>query len=124
MKFNKKILLGFVCCILAIIFVSCINSSKEEVIQEINSGNYQQTLEDMAGLSTNERVEAQNVAVSKIPEVVKRTEEKKITSAQAVDELNFIKKIIPKNQEVKADKAIEYIKQLDYQNSMQNNMQK
>lgn len=120
MKFNKKIILGVMCCFLAIFFISCADISKDEVIHQINLGNYQQALDDMQGLSANERVEVQNVAVNKIPYIVKMVDDKKLTNSQAVDELNFIKRIIPKNEEYKADKAIDYIKGLDYQNNMQN----
>ena len=120
MKYNKKVILGLIVCFFCIFFISCIDATKEETINQINLGNYQQALDDMQGLSMNERIEVQKVAVDKIPEVVKMAENKHLTNAQAVDELNFIKRIIPKNQEYKADKAIEYIKGLDYKNSMKN----
>ena len=120
MRFNKKVILGFVFCFLALFFISCINKTKDEVIKQINLGNYEQALEDMQGLSTNERIQVQKVATDKIQEVIKMNENKELTNSQAVDELNFIKRIIPKNEEYKANQAIEYIKGLEKQNSMKN----
>lgn len=118
MKIKKQIILSFIFCFLAIFFISCINASKEEVINQIKTGNYQQALEDINGLSTTERIQVQTVAVDKIPQVVKQAEDKQITYSQAVDELNFIKRIVPKSEEGKINEAIEHVKGLDYQNNM------
>ena len=118
MKSRKSLVLSIMFCFLAIFFISCINATKEEVINQVKSGNYQQALEDINGLNTTERGQVQAVAVEKISYVVQQAENKVITYSQAVDELNFIKRIVPKNQEPKVDQAIEYIKGLDQQKNM------
>ncbi|MGL4654342.1 MAG: hypothetical protein ACRCWM_00425 [Sarcina sp.] len=113
MKFKKRIMLSFLFCFLTLFFVSCMNASKEEVINQIKAGNYQQVLEDIHGLSTTERAQVQAVAVDKIPIVVQSVKDKKITPSQGVDELNFIKRIVPKSEEGKINTAIEEVKALD-----------
>ncbi|WP_297521679.1 hypothetical protein [uncultured Clostridium sp.] len=118
MRNKKKLVLSIVTCLFAIFFISCINATKEEVINDVKAGNYQQVLEDIHGLNTTERVQVQRVAVEKISYIVQEAENNKITYSQAVDELNFVKKIVPKNDENKVNKAIEYIKGLDQQKNV------
>ncbi|MGL4451807.1 MAG: hypothetical protein ACRCTZ_11515 [Sarcina sp.] len=118
MKFKKPIFLSIMFCLVAIFFISCINASKETVINQIKTGNYQQALEDIHGLSVTERTQVQKVAIDKVPQIVKQAEDKEISYSQAVYELNFIEKIVPKNEEGKINEAIDYIKGLDQKNNM------
>ncbi|MGL4762979.1 MAG: hypothetical protein ACRCWG_16275 [Sarcina sp.] len=118
MSNKKKLVLSVMFCFLAVFFISCINATKQEVINQVKSGNYQQALEDINGLNTSERAQVQAVAVEKISFVVQQAENKVTTYSQAVDELNFIKRIVPKNEEGKVDQAINYIKALDEQKNM------
>ena len=113
MSSKKKLILSLMACMLAIFLVSCINASKEEVLNQIQAGNYQQALEDIHGLNTYEREEVQKAAVAKVDEIVQAAKNKAITYSQAIDDLNFIDRIVPKNQQQKVIDAIEYIKGLE-----------
>ena len=116
MSSKRKLILSLMACMLAVFFVSCINASKEQVLNQIQAGNYQQALEDIHGLNTYEREEVQKAALAKVDDIVQAAKNKVITYSQAVDDLNFIDRIIPKNQQQKVIDAIEYIKSLEISN--------
>lgn len=114
---KKKLILSLIFCIISVFLISCTNASKQEVLGQIEKGNYQQALEDMNNLNSFEREQVQNKALSKIQYIVQSVEDKTISYSEGVDELNFIKRIVPKKYEASVNKAIEQVKTLEQENN-------
>lgn len=117
MKNKKNLILSVFICFMAIILVSCTAASKNEIMMQIDNGNYQQALEDMNNLNSFEREEVQNKALAKVTSIVNGVKNGSISYSDAVDQLDFIKKIVPKMYENKVTKAINEVK-LEEQNKM------
>ncbi|MGL5634166.1 MAG: hypothetical protein ACRDDL_03750 [Sarcina sp.] len=112
MKHNK-IIFSIMVLLFSVFFIACIHTSKEEIINEINTGNYKQALEDIHGLNVNEQQEVEQFALSKVGVIVDAVKNNKMTYSQAIEELKFIEQIVPNTSEDEVDKAIQEVKNME-----------
>lgn len=112
---QKNIIFSIIILLFSVLLIGCINPSREEVINEINTGNYKQALEDIHGLTVKEQQEVQQVALNKVTTIVNDVKNGKTTYSQAIEELKFIEQIVPNTSEDQVDKAIQEVKNLENQ---------
>ncbi|MGL4990133.1 MAG: hypothetical protein ACRC57_03045 [Sarcina sp.] len=113
MKKIYKFILGLIGVFIGIFLISCTNINKEKVLNDIDSGNYQQAIEDMSDLSVFDKEQIQNKALAKVSDIVNQVKDGKLSYSDAVNQLNFIKRIVPKKYESSIDNAISEVEQIE-----------
>ncbi|MGL4742486.1 MAG: hypothetical protein ACRC41_17125 [Sarcina sp.] len=112
---QRNIIFSTIILLFSIFLIGCINASREQVMNEINTGNYKQALEDINGLTVKEQQEVEQFALGKVGGIVDAVKNNQMTYSQAIEELKFIEQIVPKTSENEVDKAIQEVKNLENQ---------
>ncbi|WP_066874653.1 hypothetical protein [Clostridium mediterraneense] len=115
MKLISKIIGFIICLCLSISFISCMQVKKEDVMNELDRGEYSKVLNDMNGLSVQERKQVQDSAINKISDITQGVKSGKIMYSDAIQDLNDLRKIVPQQDESKVTDAIQYVRSLENQ---------
>ena len=118
MKLGSKIIGIIICLCLSISFISCMQVKKEQVMNELDRGEYSKVLNDMNGLNVQERKQVQDNAVNKISEITQGVRSGKIMYSDAIQNLNDLRKIVPQQEEYKVTDAIQYVMSLENQSQV------